>query len=120
MPWIVVLGASSWTRGSQGFKAGVHEVDVETAEAAKAAGIRSLMVFDEEPRIAVGHEDGKPLSADDIRGGTKFGVRLEEPEPAEPEPEPDPREQYDFACPHCEDFSAPSGPSLARHVEFHH
>jgi hypothetical protein len=117
VPWLTVLGAGSWRCGDKRFPAGKHEVDETTAELARQAGIRSLIITETEPTLHR-REDG-PLTIDDVKLGS--GVRLAiVPPPEVADVEPDLYEvPRDYHCPHCEE-SHPSRGSLLRHIEFHH
>lgn len=86
MPFLVVLGDAAWRSGPHFFRAGVHEIDEEIADRARARSSKSLLVLDERPVLAEKH-DG-PLTLEDLKVGVR-GVQLKLVEP-EPEPEPDP------------------------------
>lgn len=115
MPYLVVLGDASWTRGNRRYGAGVHEIDDLTAAAARLSGITSLVVTRDEPTIA--QKKPGPLSADDVKLGVR-GVRLENIvenlPPAEPGDLP-----RDYICEWC-DAEFPSAGARKRHVELHH
>lgn len=127
MAWLVVLGHGSWARRNpQGrlerYKAGVHEVDDETAAAARKASakVRSLVVLDHEPRLEPDRTG--PISREDLENGRNWGVRLAlapGEETALPERGDD---DYDFECRLCPPGKSryASAGRLARHVEFHH
>jgi hypothetical protein len=115
VPFLVVLGDASWTRGNRSYKAGVHEVDELTAEAAKRTRMKSLLISKDEPVIM---KKGRgPLTLDDIKLGVK-GVQLENPIANLPPPEPGdlPR---DYICEWC-GSEFPSAGSRKRHIEFNH
>lgn len=117
MPYVVVL-SGSWRYRDRTYSAGVHEVEDDVAEAAKAhpMGVQKVVVSEEEPRL-VTRKDG-PLTLEDIRVGTR-AIRIQQPEP-DAQPEAGPIEvPYDFSCPSCE-ASFPSAPARDRHIEFHH
>ena len=124
MPWLVVLGNSSWMYNGTRYQAGVHKVEANVAMAAMRAPVRFLHVTEHEPLLTRTPSTTEPLSLEDIQTGVPRGVQLA-PEPGddvEPEPPPvgKPARNYDFRCPHCTEFSAPSSGALTRHVEFHH
>jgi hypothetical protein len=120
LPFLTVLGNSSWRTGEHVFKPGVHAVTEDVAARARASGIRSLILTDEAPAITRPRGTGEPLTVEDLALG-QTGVRLVPPlPPEEAVVEVDLYEvPRDWHCPHCpQDF--PSKGSLVRHIEFHH
>lgn len=116
MPYLTVLGKGSWgPDAARRFAAGVHEVDHEVAEAARASGIKTLVVTDGPPRVRRRGAEG-PLSADDIVEGSDGRVELE---PAEEGASEEGADAYDFGCPSC-GRSFPSAAARDRHQAFRH
>ena len=115
MSWLVVLGRGTWVAAGRDYPAGKHEVDEETAELARAAQIRTLIVLDEEPALA-STEPGEPLTLKDVQQRA-WGVALAQT--SEPEVEETPSAPRDYVCALCS-ASFPSRGALTRHDEFHH
>ena len=114
--YLVVLGNGSWRWHGQTFKAGVHEVSDEVANAARTAGKRSLVVMREKPIIK--HKSPGPLTIADLQKPRR-GVRLAgptAPPPLEVESSIVPMEH---PCGQC-DATFPSTGARDRHIEFHH
>lgn len=120
MPYLVVLGGGSWwAADGNRYNEGVHMVSQETADAARASGIRSLVVSDTEPTLVTNVSAG-PLSLDDIKFGVQPGLRVVGQTEVQIQEEEEPYSvPLDYPCSYCE-LKFPSGGSRDRHVEMHH
>lgn len=118
MPFLVVTGRGSWSFEGQRFRNGVHEVSDEVADAAERSGIRSLVVSAVEPEVIHREEASGPLSLDDIKIGTEYGVRLAS-DIVEEQLVEEAQRDYTFQCHLCPAAKKSSG-ALDRHIEFHH
>jgi len=118
MAWIVVLGKSTWTYGGKKYDAGKHEVPDAVAERARRAGLRNLLVLDDEPTIAWAGPSEGPLTHDEVFvTGTGAGTYI--PHDAPPEDAPVVPRRGEHFCPLCP-ARFPSQPPLDRHVARHH
>jgi hypothetical protein len=115
--YLVVLGNGSWRWHGQTYKAGVHEVSDEVADAARTAGKRSLVVMREKPKLQ--HKTPGPLTIADLqkprRGLTLAGAPAQEASA----PVEDSIVPLDHPCGQCEKMF-PSPGARDRHIEFHH
>ena len=119
MPWLVVTGTGSWNYRGTPFRAGVHEVDQDVADAAIASRVGSLFVTDFEPEIMRTPDPGSPLTLKDIKVGTNIGVQIARGEAPEEEIADSSGRIFEYPCPYCPKPFASSG-ARDRHVEFHH
>ena len=102
MPWLVVLGRTTWTRNGTSYGPGVHKVDDLTAGAAKRSPVRNLVITDEEPRITRRLNTDEPLSASDVKLGMTDAVELVYQEDSVTVKDLAPEDWYDFSCRHCD------------------
>ena len=122
--WLVVLGHSTWVAGpGKRYKAGIYEVDDDTAALARSQNLAWLVVSEEKPEIEneVIGVSGPGITLEDLRIGTGRGIRLVDAEDEfVPEPEPEPgAPPLNFPCSWCP-RRFPTQGSLKRHIKHHH
>lgn len=126
MPHLTVLGLGSWRYRTVTYRAGIHHVDEEVANAARTSGIKTLVVSEAPPLLAR-RADG-PLSLAELHGGSAEGVTLAAAPPLPPEPVvelPEITVPEEFpcdvdGCPYTTPNGFPSKPALERHRLFNH
>lgn len=126
MPILTVLGKGSWKYRTVTYRAGIHVVDDEVANAARTSGIRTLVVSDTAPLLAR-RVDG-PLTLAQLHNGSPEGVTLAAAPPLPPEPVVEPEEitvPAEFpclvdGCQYASPHGFPSKPALDRHTQFNH
>lgn len=126
MPHLTVLGLGSWKYRTVTYRAGIHHVDEEVANAARTSGIRTLVVSEDAPQLARRAEG--PLTLAQLNNGSAEGVTMAAAPPLPPEPAAVPEEitvPAEFpcdvdGCQYVSPHGFPSLPALDRHRLFNH
>lgn len=117
MPYLIVLGNGSWRYRDHTYKAGVHEVSEELADAARRAPVRSLVVMNRKP-VVVQKTPG-PLTLADLKRPRRMGVALTPDAVPQLPVEDDYEVPLDYPCDKCDEMF-PSAGARDRHLEFNH